>query len=206
MSSNNRPLDIALISAHASYYMDDFTPLSKEENVNYRGISCLAEWGEPDLILLPGSMDIAGDYDILHAKGLTQRIVQHAQEAKWIVGICGGLQMMGRSIQDPKHSKYPFRHKDMLGLLALDTHYGAERNFLRLSQVRAPWGCKLRGFETHSGQAIGEEPALFFREDGVAIGYGHGRIWGTYLHRCFNSSDFRKAFLKAIREDCPLPN
>lgn len=206
MSSKNRSLDIALISAQASHFVDDFSPLGKEEGVNLRGISCLEQWGEPDLILLPGSMDIAGDYDILQAKGLTARIMQHATEGKWIVGICGGLQMMGRSIQDPKHKKYPFSHKAMLGLLALDTHYGAERIFLRLRHVRAPWGGELRGFETHSGTIIGEEPALFFREDGTVIGYGHDRIWGTYLHRGFNNINFRKAFLQALREDAPLPS
>lgn len=205
MSTPNRSLDIALISAQASHFEDDFAPLAKEEGVSLRSINSLEEWGEPDLILLPGSMDIAGDYDILQAKGLTERIIEHAQEGNWIVGICGGLQMMGRSIQDPKHKKYPFSHKDMLGLLALDTHYGAERIFLRLRQVRSPWGNGLRGFETHSGIIIGEEPARFFREDGTVIGYGHGRILGTYLHRGFNNIDFRKAFLQAIRLDAPLP-
>lgn len=44
------------------------------------------------------------------------------------------------------------------------------------------------------------EPAVFRREDGSAIGYGHRRLWGTYLHRCFDRSPFRHHLLTAIHE------
>ena len=107
--------------------------------------------------------------------------------------------LMGRRLLDPHHYKYTFDEEAMLGLLDVDTVFAAEPVFTRLRGVSAPGGFLLRGFETHRGMSDGNEPVLFRREDGSPIGFGHGRLWATYLHRCFDDAGFRRHVIDAVR-------
>lgn len=195
-----RPIDIALVMAGHSYNEEDFAPLAAEAGVRLRVVRFTTDLGTPDCIMLPGTPDAAADFDIMEAEGMTDALQAHAARGGWIAGICGGMHMMSKRLYDPQHVKYSFDEKPMLGLLDLDTVYSPEPAvFRRLHRVTAPGGCLLRGFETHRGQCRGNEPVLFRREDGSAIGYGHQRLWGTYLHRCFDSAPFRHHLLTAIR-------
>ncbi len=191
-------IDIALIRAQESSELADFLPLQQEAGVELRHVQQLEQLGQPDAIILPGSEDIAGDFDILQQRGLVQAIREHAQARRSLVGICGGMHMLSRQLLDPQHSKYDFAQKDMMGLLALDTHYGEPHLIARLKRVRAPWGCELRGYETHRGRVRGEAPELFWREDGSPIGWGTESLWGCYLHRAFDDNHFRQAFLQSL--------
>lgn len=197
------PVDIALVSAAASYNREDFSPLEAEPGVTLREVRFPTQLGQPHVIMLPGTPDVASDFDALEACGMAAAIAEHARSGAWVVGICGGMHMLARRLLDPQHVKYPFSQKQMLGLMALDVHYGEATQFRRLRHVSAPGGFELRGFETHRGQCVGEEPVLFRREDGSPIGYGHARCWGTYLHRLFDSADFRRHFLAAVRAEAP---
>ncbi len=191
--------DIALVLAGGSYNEEDFAPLAAEPGVSFRVVRYTTQLGQPDVILLPGTRDVAADYDTLVLGGLADAVMERAAAGCWIVGICGGMHMMSRRLLDPTHAKYPFAEKQMLGLLQLDVHYGGPAIFSRLHGVTAPGGCLLRGFETHSGVCAGEEPVLFRRADASPIGYGHGRCWGTYLHRVFDSADFRRYFIESVK-------
>lgn len=199
-----RPVDIALVMAGNSYNEDDFAPLAAEDGVHLRVVRFTTDLGSPDAIMLPGTPDAAADFDILEAEGMIAALRRHAVHGGWIAGICGGMHMMSKRLCDHLHVKYPFDEKPMLGLLDLDTVYGLSPTvFRRLHRVTAPGGFLLRGFETHRGECAGHEPVLFRREDGSPIGYGHNRIWGTYLHRCFDSAPFRRHLLTAIRSGAP---
>lgn len=205
------PVDIALVLAAASYNREDFSPLEAEPGVILREVRFPTQLGNPDVVILPGTPDVAADFDTLAACGMADAIKTHELRGGWVVGICGGMHMMAQRLTDPQHVKYSFSEKQMLGLLALEVHYGGEQVFRRLRHVSAPGRCELRGFETHRGQCEGAEPVLFRREDGSPIGYGHGRCWGTYLHRLFDSAAFRRHFLAAVRAQAPdfstfLPN
>lgn len=193
-------MNLAIITASGSYNLEDFAPLEAEPELNLYTVSSAEEWDEPELILLPGTPTVAEDFDVLEQRGLIALIREHAAAGKWIFAICGGMHMLGKRLLDPRQSKYPFTEKKLIGLLDLETHYGEEPILARLKNVSAPWQCTLRGFETHSGRAGGAEPVLFHRADGSPVGFGHGRIMSTYLHRCFDSADFRRALLGAIRE------
>lgn len=193
-------VDMALVLAGASYNEEDFSPLAAEPGVNFRVVRFATQLGEPDVILLPGTKAVAADYDALCLAGMADAILARVAAGCWVVGICGGLHMLAQRLLDSSHSKYPFSEKVMMGLLRLDVCYGSPSVFSRLRSVSAPGGFLLRGFETHSGVCRGEEPVLFRRVDGSPIGYGHGRIWGTYLHRVFDNTDFRRYFIETVRE------
>lgn len=192
-------IDIALALAGASYNRADFEPLMSEPSVRFREVHTPSEWGNPDVVILPGSMDVAGDYDTLLLNGMAASILQHAVGGGWVIGICGGLQMMSARLLDPHHNKYPFDEKAMLNLLRLNTVFAPRVLVQRLWQVEAPGGFRLKGFEGHRGLCEGSEPVLFRRSDGSPVGYGHGRLWGTYLHRCFHNRPFLHYVLNAIR-------
>lgn len=67
------------------------------------------EWGDPDVIMLPGTKSVTADLDDLRRSGLADRIVAHARSDKWIFGICGGLQILGKAILDPAGVESPIR-------------------------------------------------------------------------------------------------
>lgn len=192
-------IDIALVTAERSYNKEDFAPLADEPGVTLRPVRFPSDLGTPDAIILPGTPDVAADFDTHAASGMIDALLTHTQNQGWLIGICGGLHMLTRKLLDPQHRKYPFNEKKMIGLLELDTVYGGPNIFRKLRDVSAPGGLLLKGFETHQGICEGSEPILFRRADGSPIGYGHGRIWGTYLHRAFDSSPFRSHLLEAIR-------
>ncbi len=192
---NNTQMRIALLAMKHAYMLDDFAPLKSQPDVSMKTVSARAEWEETDVIFLPGSQDVAADYDELVAEGLDQCILQHASEGKCVFGICGGLQLMGRRLRDPLRVKYSFDEKAMLGLLDIETVFQKEMLVRHLARTSDPWGNRLRGFETHRGMSHGDEPVLFRYEDGGALGYGHGKLWGTYLHACFKNKDFLSSFL-----------
>ncbi len=193
------PIDVALVLAGRTYNEEDFAPLAAEPDVRFRVLRFASDWGHPDLVILPGTTDVAADFDALEAGGVLDALRAHAASGGWVAGICGGLQMMGRRLLDPHHYKYTFDEKAMLGLLDVDTVFAAEPVFTRLRGVSAPGGFLLRGFETHRGMSDGNEPVLFRREDGSPIGFGHGRLWATYLHRCFDDAGFRRHVIDAVR-------
>lgn len=198
------PLNIAIVTASGSYEMDDFKPFQLEPHANLYSVCEVADWGKPDLLFLPGTPTVAEDFDTLREKGIIPLISQHAKSGGWIFGICGGMHMMGQRLLDPHCQKYPFTEKPMLGLLDIETLYQGEPTIARLRNVTAPWGCTLRGYETHTGRAKGAEPVLFRRPDGSPIGFGHGRILATYLHRCFDAPSFRQSLLRAILQNQPV--
>ncbi len=190
-----RPQRVTLLKMSHAYLFEDFDPLVRDPQLL---VQTLTPSGNPpvtDIIMLPGSTDIAADYDELVACGFDRWILQHAEAGKCIFGICGGLQLMGRRLYDPEHCRYDFLEKRMLGLLDIETTFQKDLIYKRLRNVTDPWGNQIRGFESHRGISSGEEPVCFRRETGEALGYGHGKLLATYLHRCLHNQSLRESLL-----------
>lgn len=93
---NSDQLDVAVIRLPRLSNFTDFDPLQEESDIHFRYIDSLAEWGEPDVVLLPGSKNTMEDLRYLKESGLAAQLVSFAHEDKgWIVGICAGYQMLG---------------------------------------------------------------------------------------------------------------
>lgn len=199
-------LDIAVVMpGHVSNYTD-FAPLAAEPDVRLRPVRAAAEWGEPDLVILPGSKNVARDFMKLRHEGLADAVLAHARAGKWVLGVCGGLQMLGRVLLDPRHVETERERCPMLGLLDLETRLDTEKTLARVANARTPLGVPTGGFEIHHGITRAGEgcEALFFRPDGSVCGYGRGRIWATYLHGLFDDDSFRRAFIDRVRGDSGL--
>ncbi|MCH5276973.1 MAG: cobyric acid synthase [Desulfovibrionaceae bacterium] len=207
-------LDVAVIMPrHVSNYTD-FAPLAAEPGVRLRPVRGPEEWGDPDVIMLPGSKSVVADLDELRRSGLAERIVAHARAGRWIFGICAGLQIMGRSILDPSGLESSQADVPGLGLMDLRSSFAAGKTLVRVDRAETPLGVSASGYEIHHGVTEHGPSALpRFLRCGPAwtdpadrvCGYVTGRLWATYLHGVFDDDGFRRAWLDHVRADLGLP-
>ena len=131
-----------------------------------------------------------------------------------VAGICGGFQMLGRSIRDPDRVESADEVVEGLGLLPVDTVFAREKT-TRQVNGRVAWGRGLlegtqgmgvTGYEIHMGQsrAEGLSPSFLVQADGEephadGAADDHGLVFGTYLHGLFHDQTFRTAFLNNLR-------
>jgi cobyric acid synthase CobQ len=196
-------VEIAVIDLPHISNFTDFDALRAESDVRLRIVRTAADLDRPDAVILPGSKNTLGDLDYLRRNGLAERIAALAQEdASEIVGICGGLQMLGRDICDPLGIESAAENTRGLGLLGIRTVMAAEKTLVRATALHAASGLEVIGYEIHHGQTAynGCDP-LLTRADGQVVGIAGNdqRIWGTYLHGIFDADAFRRWFIDRLR-------
>ena len=206
-------LDIAVVMLrHVSNYTD-FAPLTAEPDVRLRPVRRAEEWGDPDVVMLPGSKSVVPDLDDLRRSGLADNILSHAERGKWIFGICGGLQILGRAILDPHGIESAAPEVPGLGLMDLRSTFAADKTLVRVARAETPLGVPSGGYEIHHGLTDHGPSALplFLRADRAypseaerICGYVSGRRWATYLHGVFDDDAFRRAWLDHVRADIGL--
>jgi len=212
-------LDIAVIHLpHISNY-DDFDPLEEESSVRY--ISHPSELGSPHLIILPGTKNTLSDLRWLWRAGLAEEIIRRAREGIPVIGICGGYQMLGKSVHDPEGVESAGESLLGLGLLNRKTLFTPSK---LVNQVRARVisnegllegmeGLELTGYEIHMGQSEGDGCWAFHifetpqgdedRFDGALD--ERGLILGTYIHGLFHNFNLRQKLLNSLRRRYGLP-
>src|SRR5262249_27367989 len=162
-----------------------------------RYVSSPATLGQPHAVILPGTKSTIADLLWLREQGLEQSIQRLAQAGAGVVGICGGYQMLGRSIQDPLGVESTLAALAGVALLPIDTvfepikatHQAEARILGGPGWLAALQGQALHGYEIHMGQTTSQQPWLEIsrRSDTpIALADGTvaaaGRIWGCYLH------------------------
>lgn len=220
-SDPDRPLEVVVIVLGHVANLTDVDPLCLEPGVHLRTVKDVADWGAPDLVILPGSKGVAADMESLRQRGLADKVLAHARNGGWIFGICGGLQMLGARIDDPLGVESSQTSCPGLGLLDIWTTFAAPKILLRVEEAQTPLGVTTTGYEIHHGRTEhgpGVEP-LFRRvrqrgdindciecspEEANICGYVAGRCWSTYLHGVFDNDRFRRVFVDHVREDCGL--
>ena len=204
-------LPIAVVKLpHMSNY-DDFDPLRNERGVRLVFVSSPAEIpSDTAAVLLPGTKTTIQDLQWLKSTGLDKKIREMARRRIPVAGICGGYQMMGRSISDPEGVEGGGGTIDALDLLPLETEFSSSKTTVQsrgsllggsgfFSNIA---GQECRGYEIHMGRTElkGDERALYTREDGSSDGAvsKDGRIWGSYMHGIFDNLTLRRAFLISL--------
>ena len=178
---------------------DDLDPLKLEPDVTLVMVQPGgAIPGDADLVLLPGSKSTIGDLKFLRDQGWDVDIAAHIRRGGRVLGVCGGYQMMGRSLHDPQGIEGPPESVPGLGLLDVETTLESHKNLETVSGRHNPSGAPLGGYEMHIGRTVGADRARPFAEvRGEAEGArsADGRAEGTYLHGLFASDEFRRAYL-----------
>lgn len=181
---------------------DDLDPLRAEPNVTVEMI----EPGRPlpqtaDLILLPGSKATRADLAALRAAGWDIDIAAHHRAGKPVFGICGGYQMLGKTIADPDGIEGTPGESVGLGLLDVTTIL-TDRKDLRAAEARVVAGnIPVTGYHMHMGVTSGPDCTNpFARVDSAPEGAIRGNVTGTYLHGVFASDAFRASFLNGIAD------
>ncbi len=122
-------LDIAVARLPGLSNATDFWPLARLPGVRVRYVAAGRSLGRPDLVVIPGTKATVRDLDWLAATGLAERIKERAgdPDGPIVMGICGGFQMLGRSIDDPLGRRVGPKRVPGLGLLDVQTTFGPRR-------------------------------------------------------------------------------
>ena len=182
---------------------DDLDPLRAEPDVVLDLVPPgRALPGDADLVLLPGSKATRSDLAALHAEGWALDIAAHVRRGGWVVGLCGGYQMLGRRVADPEGIEGVPGETPGLGLLDVETVMGARKRLVRAQGHACEGGEAVSGYEMHMGRTTGPDTArplltLAGKPDGARA--GDGRVMGCYLHGLFAADGFRRAFLAGLK-------
>ncbi len=118
-----------------------------------------------------------------------------------IIGICGGYQMLGRTITDPDGIEGSAREIAGLGLLDVETAIEGEKIVRNTGAVLVSDGLPLEGYEIHMGRTTGpgcSRPMIRIdgRSDGAVS--DEGRVMGCYLHGLFGADAYRARLLAEL--------
>lgn len=219
-SGHAAALEIGVIHLPHISNATDYAPLTQVPDVAVRYIESPEQFGNPDVVILPGTKSTVSDYEWLQRQGLADCLRGHAATGGWLIGICGGYQMLGRQVRDEDHIESRRASIAGLGLLPVTTHFETRKQLTRAEAVcLLPElnGVKVRGYEIHQGRTLADPdlPPAFkithLFDKAVAQSDGAGRsvaLFGTYLHGLFDHADFRNAYLNRLREHkglAPLP-
>ncbi len=185
----------------------DFDPFAVEPDVSLRYIDRPAQLAGLDLVILPGSKATIADLRWLRAEGLDKAVHAHAERGGAVIGICGGYQMLGRSVADPRGVETGGT-ADGLGLLPVSTVLAGVK---RTVAVRyRPTGDRLgdgplEGYEIHMGRTTPHGGEALFADAPPGTGCADGPVWGGYLHGLFENDSARRRVLNPLRAAKRLP-
>jgi len=197
------PIRIAVPRFARIANFDDLDPLRAEPDVEVELIApgCALP-GDADLVLLPGSKATLADLALLRESGWDIDIAAHRRRGGWVLGLCGGYQMLGRRVSDPRGVEGPPGEAAGLGLLEVDTVLGGDKRLAEVEGRDRVTGEPVRGYEMHVGETTGAGLAHPFldlggRPEGAVA--ADGRVIGCYVHGLFAGDRFREAFLARLR-------
>jgi adenosylcobyric acid synthase len=202
-----------LVLPHISNFTD-FDPLEHNSEVQLRYLRRGQRLNSADVVIIPGTKNTIADLAYLKRYGYDQQIKELYQQGAMVIGICGGYQMLGRQVIDPKGSEWKAAEIEGLGLLDIVTVFEPHKI---TAQVKARPQCLtfgqgvITGYEIHMGRTqLGSRvagPAFRLEQRGekhVGLDEGavseDGRVWGTYIHGLFDNDSFRRSFLNFVRQ------
>ena len=192
----SKRIDIAVIRLPRISNFTDFAPFERYEDVSVRYVDSPRALRRPDLILLPGTKSTIADLRWLRQSGMEAAVLKLADSGTAVIGICGGYQMLGKSISDPEGAEAGAGTEIAgMGLLDQETVFRGEKlqtqtsgRFGAVEGLLAPLsGMGYQGYEIHMGRS-GDRPPL----------EGRGRIYGTYIHGIFDAPGVAGAVLEAL--------
>ena len=197
----------------------DFNIFETQEDVSLRYVDFGESFGDPDIVIIPGTKSTIDDLMFLRKNGLENQIKELHRRGKLIIGICGGYQMLGKVLKDPYHVENDLEEVEGIGLLDVETTFEMEKT---TTQVKAILdenfhgylenlsGKEVSGYEIHMGITKRNENSNNFvtvkQKLEQKVNYQVGsvnkecNVCGTYLHGIFDDIDFTRTILNNIRK------
>ena len=203
----------------------DFEPLAVEPDVEVVYSARAREIEGADLVVIPGSKNTSRDLLFLRESGLEESVKRAAGKGTPLIGICGGFQMLGGVIKDPRGVESEFPEIRGFGLLDIETileepKITSQIEAIETDQIEAvETGAgegdaagereKLSGYEIHAGRTTGRLGLFNLKRlatgQMVSDGSKKGDVWGTYIHGIFENDAFRGRLLNTLRARAGLP-
>ncbi|MDF2788987.1 MAG: cobyric acid synthase CobQ [Neobacillus sp.] len=204
-------LDIAVIQLPFISNYNDLDPFLYEEDVSIRWVKQASEFGTPDAVIIPGTKSTINDLNTLKDNQIDILIQNHIDNGGYVVGICGGYQILGEEIIDEAGSDTGIANNIVrgLGYIPGRTIFYEEKETVRAAGVYhentgLSANRKLEGYEIHLGKTVLHQEGCSFLslENGKEEGYygRNGQIIGTYLHHLFHNDEWRNHWLNQIRK------
>jgi len=184
----------------------DFDPLSAIEGINLCFIEQVQDVSAFAAVILPGSKNTRFDLDWLKRVRWDKQLRNYADKGGYILGICGGYQLMGEQVHDPYGLEGEPGTTKGLGLIPVETTLKAPKTTTR---SKFTWkGIEGTGYEIHMGltERLGGNPMLNVLEqngkppqnnlDGCIS--ENGRIMATYMHGLFDTPGITRLWLDCI--------
>ncbi|MEV0590536.1 cobyric acid synthase [Nonomuraea cavernae] len=209
-------LRVAVVRLPRISNFTDMDALASEPGVIVRFVTSAAELDDADLVVIPGSRATVADLTWLRSTGLARAVRERAARGGPVLGICGGYQMLARTIRDDVESGAGL--VEGLGLLPAFVEFAADKRLGR--PVGEAYGCRVTGYEIHHGTVTVDRPGHGPVGAGGVGGDGAepfldgcrlGAVWGTTWHGALENDDFRRAFLTEVaatagRAFTPVPD
>ena len=196
-STERKLIDVAVIRLPRISNFTDFSPFERYGNVSLRYVDSVGDLHQPDMIILPGTKSTIADLKWLRQCGLEAAVHKAADAGTLVFGVCGGYQMLGRTVSDPEEVEAAGTTEILgMGLLDMDTIFLGEKvqsqtsglfSGIRgmLSELN---GMSYDGYEIHMGRSEEKMPAFA----------GAGNVYGSYVHGIFDAPGISDTILKAI--------
>ena len=200
-TSGDGPIKIAVPRLSRIANFDDLDPLKLSPGVQVQMIAPGHPLpGDANLILIPGSKSTIGDLAFFREQGWDIDLAAHIRRGGHVLGVCGGYQMLGKTIADPEGIEGAAGTVRGLGHLAVDTLMTPKKTLSRVSGT-ALNDTPVVGYEIHIGETSGPDTdRAWLILDGQPQGAAstNGQIRGCYLHGLFSDTEFRDAYLSSI--------
>lgn len=220
-------INIAVILLPHMSNFTDFNVLAAENDVVLKYIAVPTALDEADIVIIPGSKTTQADLAFVLAQGYVPALEQHVDRHRELVGICGGYQMLGRTISDP-YAVEQGGISSGLGYLDIKTELSKRKCTTQVeaspTDTLVPDQRIVRGYQVHMGVTVcrNEHPCFRLQRRVTSIGGDHpsttvtedtcdgairgdGLVWGTYIHGVFDEPHFRRAWLNRARVRKGLP-
>ncbi len=193
-TGENTGLKIAVLKLPTVSNFDEFSALANEPGVSLHWAETPEGLAGAGLVILPGSKHVAADALWLARTGLAEAVKTHASAGTPTLGVCGGLQLLGKRVSDP----YSVEGGGFtgLGLLDLETTLHLEKIVRQTTAKHLATGANVSGYEIHHGHSRAWGDTKPYLSDN--LGFYRENVTGVYLHGIFDDTAFRRAFLGAL--------
>ena len=202
--NTNGKINIEVLRLPRISNFTDFDPFKHDPQVNLSFVESLS--GKADIIFVPGSKNSIEDMAFIEKTNLKKQILTHFKKKKPIWGVCGGLQILGKTIEDPHLVESKMKNISGLGLLDVKTIYSKKKitkntkgNLFLDGKTMA-----VEGYEIHYGESrFGKKstPFVFGSRKNDVIGIYQNNVYGTYLHGIFCHDELRRSLLNSILQN-----